>query len=114
MAGIKAFWALLNMFATLRNNIIPPQQTERSNGPLAFVVDNACGFGLSRMYHLIGAEHLHQGIDIFCLLDGAVQRIEREAPSALQAAVMSGLRIEGRSPSNCRDAGRIDSPASRH
>ena len=47
------------------------------DGKVAIVVQNSCGFGLSRMYDLIGGEHIHRDIDVFYSLDEAARWLEQ-------------------------------------
>lgn len=42
-------------------------------GPCAFVTKDALGFGIARMYELMGGEDTHSGVGVFYTLDEAVQ-----------------------------------------
>ena len=46
-------------------DLLKEKQKILGNGRCAFLVDNQVGFGLSRMYGLVGCETIHSAIEIF-------------------------------------------------
>lgn len=54
-------------------NIVKKNSEKLGNGRCAFVVNDALGFGMARMYELIGGEAIHQEIGIFYTIEEAVE-----------------------------------------
>jgi hypothetical protein len=50
------------------------------NGPCAFVVNDALGFGFARMYELIGGENIHHEVKIFYSINKAVEWLKQLKP----------------------------------
>jgi hypothetical protein len=47
------------------------------NGRCAFVVKDALGFGLARMYELLGGESIHLEVKVFYSINGAVEWLKQ-------------------------------------
>lgn len=47
-------------------------------GRCAFVVDNAVGFGISRMYELVGGEGIHGEVGVFYSIDDAAEWLHKQ------------------------------------
>jgi hypothetical protein len=54
-------------------DIVKRHSKKMSNGRCALVVDDALGFGLARMYELIGGESVHQEAGVFYEIDKAIE-----------------------------------------
>ena len=54
-------------------NIVMKHANELGNGRCAFVVSEAAGFGLVRMYELYGGYEFHQEVAVFYTIDDAVE-----------------------------------------
>lgn len=54
-------------------NIVEKNIEKLGNGRCAFVISNTLGFGLVRMYELLGGENLHQEIAVFYTIEEAVE-----------------------------------------
>ena len=54
-------------------NIVKKHAKKLGNGRCAFVVSEATGFGLVRMYELYGGEEIHQEVAVFYTIDDAVE-----------------------------------------
>ncbi len=53
--------------------IVKKNSKELGNGRCAFVITDTLGFGLARMYELLGGKDIHQGIAVFYTIDEAVE-----------------------------------------
>lgn len=53
--------------------IVKKNSTKLGNGKCAFVMKNELGFGMARMYELIGGEKIHQGISVFYDINKAIE-----------------------------------------
>jgi hypothetical protein len=53
-------------------NIVKKHIKRLGNGRCAFVVIDALGFGMARMYELIGGEDIHQQVGVFYTIEEAV------------------------------------------
>jgi hypothetical protein len=54
-------------------NIVKENSKKLGNGRCAFVVNDALGFGLARMYDLLGGEALHQEVGVFYTIEEAIE-----------------------------------------
>ena len=54
-------------------DIVKKHAKKLGNGRCAFVVAGALGFGLVRMYELLGGQDIHQGVAVFFTIDEAVE-----------------------------------------
>ena len=54
-------------------NIVKKYSREHGNGPCAFVMQNALGFGLARMYELMGGMGIHKELAVFYEIDDAIE-----------------------------------------
>ncbi len=54
-------------------DIVQKHAEKLGNGRCAFVVSGSLGFGLARMYELLGGEDTHQAVAVFYTIDEAVQ-----------------------------------------
>lgn len=54
-------------------DIVKKHSEKLGNGRCAFVVKDALGFGIARMYELIGGERIHIEVGIFYSLNEAVE-----------------------------------------
>ena len=52
--------------------IVKKNSRKLGNGRCAFVVNDALGFGMARMYELIGGEDIHQQVGVFYTIEEAV------------------------------------------
>ena len=59
-------------------DIVKKYAGKLGNGRCAFVVSEAVGFGLVRMYELLGGDNIHQEIAVFYTFDEAVQWLKDE------------------------------------
>lgn len=57
-------------------NIVKRHIKRLGNGRCAFVVNDALGFGMARMYELIGGEAMHQQIGVFYTIEEAIKWLE--------------------------------------
>lgn len=57
-------------------NIVKKHIKRLGNGRCAFVVIDALGFGMARMYELIGGEAMHQQIRVFYTIEEAIEWLE--------------------------------------
>lgn len=55
------------------NRIVAKHGQKLGNGPCAFVVSDLLGFGLARMYELLGGGDIHFEINVFYTMDDAVE-----------------------------------------
>ena len=53
-------------------DIIQKKSKKLGNGRCAFVVRDALGFGLARMYEFLGGEDIHQEVDVFYTINEAI------------------------------------------
>jgi len=53
-------------------NIVKKHHEKLGNGPCAFVVKGDFGFGLARMYEILGGDGIHVQIGIFHSIDEAI------------------------------------------
>ena len=63
--------ALNDMAAIM--GIVKRHSKKLGPGPCAFVVKDALGFGIARMYELIGGDDIHPEVKVFYTVDEAVQ-----------------------------------------
>jgi hypothetical protein len=54
-------------------DIVKKHSKKLGNGRCAFVVKDALGFGIARMYELIGGERIHIEVGVFFSLNEAVE-----------------------------------------
>ncbi len=54
-------------------SLVRKYSKEYGAGPCAFVVADSLGFGLARMYELLGGEGLHPKIGVFYAMDEAIE-----------------------------------------
>ena len=54
-------------------DIVKKHSKKLGNGRCAFVVKDALGFGIARMYELIGGERIHIEVGVFYSLNEAVE-----------------------------------------
>lgn len=54
-------------------DIVKKNSNKLGNGRCAFVINNTLGFGLARMYELLGGKEIHQEIAVFYTIDEAVE-----------------------------------------
>ena len=54
-------------------DIVKRHAKKLGDGRCAFVVTDALGFGLIRMYELLGGENIHQEVAVFYTIDEAVE-----------------------------------------
>jgi hypothetical protein len=54
-------------------DVVKKISTKLGNGRCAFVVNDTLGFGLARMYELLGGNDIHQEIAVFYTIDEAVE-----------------------------------------
>ena len=54
-------------------DIVKKNSEKLGNGQCAFVIKNTLGFGMARMYELVGGEALHQDISVFYTIEEAVE-----------------------------------------
>ena len=57
-------------------HIVKKNINRLGNGRCAFVVNDALGFGMARMYELIGGESMHQQIGVFYTIEEAIKWLE--------------------------------------
>jgi hypothetical protein len=53
--------------------IVKKHANKLGNGRCAFVVSDALGFGLVRMYECLGGEDIHQEVRVFYTIEEAVE-----------------------------------------
>ena len=54
-------------------SIVKEHSEKLGNGRCAFVMNDAFGFGMARMYELIGGDHIHQDVCVFYSIEEAVE-----------------------------------------
>jgi hypothetical protein len=54
-------------------HIVKKNSKRLGNGRCAFVVKDALGFGMARMYDLVGGEAIHQQVGVFYTIEEAVE-----------------------------------------
>jgi len=57
-------------------DIVKKNSKKLGNGRCAFVVNDTLGFGLARMYEIIGGKDIHQEVGVFYTIDEAVEWIK--------------------------------------
>lgn len=53
-------------------NIVLKHSKKLGNGRCAFVISSSVGYGLARMYGLLGGEDIHEGVGVFYTIDEGV------------------------------------------
>ena len=57
--------------------VVKRHSKKLGNGPCAFVVKDAFGFGITRMYELIGGENIHHKVRVFYSINEAAQWLKQ-------------------------------------
>jgi hypothetical protein len=58
-------------------NVVKKNAEKLGNGHCAFVISGSLGFGLARMYELLGGSEIHGGIAVFYSVDEAIDWLTR-------------------------------------
>jgi hypothetical protein len=71
-------------------DIVKRHSKKMGNGRCALVVDDALGFGLARMYELIGGESVHQEVGVFYESDKAIEWLNTQNGDSVRGTCSRG------------------------
>lgn len=62
-------------------DVVGKHSGKLGSGRCAFIVKDDLGFGIARMYDLVGGENLHHGVKVFYSIEDAVEWLRQNEPS---------------------------------